>query len=398
MVLPFKKKKKADLPEKLFETKAMDAKDIIAPSSIIVAADHIKLGKRFAKSFFIFSYPRYLSTAWFSSVINLDATMDIAFHVHPIDTGDILKKLRRRVTEVQAEIMEREEKGLIKDPALETAYRDMEGLRDSLRTAQERMFKLGLYLTVYGNDLKEIKEVETTLRSNLEARLIYIKPALYQQREGFNSTSPAGLDQLAVHTSMNTGPLSSTFPFVSFDLSSNEGILYGINRHNNSLILFDRFSLENANSIVFAKSGSGKSYAIKLEILRSLMLGVNIMILDPENEYQHLAESVGGSFFSMSLSSSNHINPFDLPAPREDEKPEDILRSNIINLVGLLRIMLGGLTPEEDAIIDRALSETYAAKDITPQTDSKAWGDKIPLRKIGFNLTSDIEISGYSIF
>lgn len=379
MVLPFKKKKKADLPEKLFETKAMDAKDIIAPSSIIVAADHIKLGKRFAKSFFIFSYPRYLSTAWFSSVINLDATMDIAFHVHPIDTGDILKKLRRRVTEVQAEIMEREEKGLIKDPALETAYRDMEGLRDSLRTAQERMFKLGLYLTVYGNDLKEIKEVETTLRSNLEARLIYIKPALYQQREGFNSTSPAGLDQLAVHTSMNTGPLSSTFPFVSFDLSSNEGILYGINRHNNSLILFDRFSLENANSIVFAKSGSGKSYAIKLEILRSLMLGVNIMILDPENEYQHLAESVGGSFFSMSLSSSNHINPFDLPAPREDEKPEDILRSNIINLVGLLRIMLGGLTPEEDAIIDRALSETYAAKDITPQTDSKAWGDKIPL-------------------
>jgi len=379
MKLPFLKKKKAELPEKLFGTKAMEAKDIIAPSSIVVAADHIKLGKRFAKSFFIFSYPRYLSTAWFSSVINLSTTMDIAFHAHPIETGQMLKQLRRRATEVQAEIMEREEKGLIRDPALETAYRDLEGLRDRLRTAQERMFKFGLYLTVYGNDLKEIKEVETTLRSTLEARLIYIKPALYQQREGFNSTSPAGLDQLAVHTSMNTGPLSSTFPFVSFDLSSNEGILYGVNRHNNSLILFDRFSLENANSIVFAKSGSGKSYAIKLEILRSLMLGVDVIVLDPENEYQSLAGAVGGSFLSMSLSSPNHINPFDLPIPREDEKPEDVLRSNIINLVGLLRIMLGGLTPEEDSIIDRAVSETYAAKDITPQTDPKKWGNKIPI-------------------
>ena len=377
MHFPFSKKKK--VPEKLFGTKAMEAKDIIAPSSIVVAADHIKLGKRFAKSFFIFSYPRYLSTAWFSSVINLNTTMDIAFHIHPIETGQILKKLRRRVTEVQAEIMEREEKGLIRDPALETAYKDLEGLRDRLRTAQERMFKFGLYLTVYGNNLKEIKEVETTLRSTLEAKLIYIKPALYQQREGFNSTSPAGLDQLAVHTSMNTEPLSSTFPFVSFDLSSNEGILYGVNRHNNSLILFDRFSLENANSIVFAKSGSGKSYAIKLEILRSLMLGVDVIVLDPENEYQSLANAVGGSFLSMSLSSPNHINPFDLPIPREDEKPEDVLRSNIINLVGLLRIMLGGLTPEEDSIVDRAVSETYAAKDISPQTDPKRWGNKIPL-------------------
>ncbi|MDP2664166.1 MAG: DUF87 domain-containing protein [bacterium] len=379
MRLPFTKKKKTELPEKLFETKSMDAKDIIAPSSIVVAADHIKLGKRFAKSFFIFSYPRYLSTAWFSSVINLNAQIDISFHIHPIETGTILKQLRRRVTEVQAEIMEREEKGLIRDPALETAYKDLEGLRDGLRTAQERMFKLGLYLTVYGNNLKEIKEIETTLRSILESRLIYVKPALYQQREGFNSTSPTGLDQLAVHTSMNTGPLSSTFPFVSSDLSSNEGILYGINRHNNSLILFDRFSLENANSIVFAKSGSGKSYAIKLEILRSLMLGVDVIVLDPENEYKSLSDTVGGSFLSMSLSSPSHINPFDLPIPREDEKPEDILRSNIINLVGLLRLMLGGLTPEEDSIADRALSETYAAKDITLQTDPKDWGSKIPL-------------------
>ncbi len=378
MKLPFLKKK-GETPEKIFAAPAIEAKDIIAPSSIAVLADYLKLGKRFAKSFFIFSYPRYLSTGWFSPVINLDTPMDIGFHIDPIETGEILKQLRKRVTEVQAEIMEREEKGLIRDPVLEVAYRDLEDLRDRLQTAQERMFNLGLYLTVYGDSLKEIKEVETTLRSILESRLIYIKPALYQQKAGFNSSCPYGLDQLTVHTQMNTGPLSSTFPFVSFDLSSNEGILYGVNRHNNSLILFDRFSLENANSILFAKSGSGKSYAVKLEILRSLMLGVEVIVLDPENEYQFLSDAVGGSFFNMSLASPNHINPFDLATPREDEKPEDVLRSNIINLVGLLRLMLGGLTPEEDAIIDRALAETYAAKDLTPETDPALWKERIPL-------------------
>ncbi len=374
--IPFLKKK---IPEKIFETRAIEARDIIAPSSIALFPDYLKLGKKFVKSFFIFSYPRYLSTAWFSPVINLDTPMDIGFHIHPIETGMILKQLRKKVTEVQAELMEREEKGLIRDPALETAYQDIEALRDRLQTAQERMFKLGLYLTIYGDNQKELKETETTLRSILESRLIYIKPALYQQREGFAASTPSGLDQLQVHTSMNTGPLSSIFPFVSFDLSSNEGILYGINRHNNSLILFDRFTLENANSVYFGKAGSGKSYAIKLEILRSLMLGVDVIVIDPENEYKFLSDAVGGSFFNISLASPNHINPFDLPIPREDEKPEDVLRSNVINLVGLLRIMLGGLTPEEDAILDRALAETYAAKDITPETDPGLWQERIPL-------------------
>jgi len=372
-------KKKEEIPGKIFEKKAIEVNDIIAPSSIALSSDHLKLGKRLAKSFFIFSYPRYLSTGWFSPVINLDTPMDIAIFIHPIETGMILKQLRKRVTEVQAEIIERREKGLIRDPALQIAYQDLETLRDRLQTAQERMFKMGLYLTVYGSSEKELREIETTLRSILESRLIYIKPSLYQQKEGFNSCAPYGLDQLQVHTSMNTGPLSSLFPFVSFDLSSNEGILYGINRHNNSLILFDRFSLENANSILFAKSGAGKSYAVKLEILRSLMLGVDVIILDPENEYQFLSDAVGGSFFNISLGSQNHINPFELPTPREDEKPEDVLRSNIINLVGLMRLMLGGLSPEEDAIMDQALTETYAAKDITPETDSSQWRKNLPL-------------------
>ncbi len=377
-----KNKKERPLPEQIFETEAMNAVDLIAPASIEVKPSYSVLGERLTKSFFIFSYPRYLTTSWFAPVINLDIPMDISFFIHPIDAGLILKQLRRRVTEVQAELMEREEKGLVRDPALETAYKDIEELRDRLQTAQERMFQLGLYLTVYADSKEELNSIETSLRSILESRLIYIKPALYQQKEGFLATSPYCLDKLNVHAPMNTEPLSSVFPFVSFDLSSNEGILYGVNQHNNSLVLFDRFSLENANMCIFAQSGAGKSYAVKLEVLRSLMLGINVVIVDPENEYELLSEAVGGSYFKISLSSSSHINPFDLPAPREDEDPGDILRSNVINLVGLMRLMLGGLTPEEDAIMDRALTETYNSKDITPQSD---------LSKITPPLMSDLE-------
>jgi conjugal transfer ATP-binding protein TraC len=368
-----------EIPEKIFEEDIIRANDIIAPASIAVSPVKLVLGERMAKSFFIFSYPRELSTAWLSPVVNLDAPMDISFFIHPIETGMILKKLRKSVTQVQAEIMEKEQRGEIRDPALEFAYQDLETLRDRLQTAQERMFKLGIYLTIYADKDEQLREIENTLRSILESRLIYIKPALYQQKQGFVSTSPYGMDALNITTSMNTEPLSSAFPFVSFDLSSNEGILYGINMHNSSLILFDRFGMENANLCCFGTAGSGKSFAIKLEVLRYLMLGVDIIVLDPENEYRPLAEAVGGSFINFSLSSPSHINPFDLPLPREDERLEDVLRSNVINLVGLLRIMLGGLTSEEDAIIDRALTETYAAKDITPETDPLTWRDKIPL-------------------
>ena len=379
MKIPFFKKKRLLEVEKLFEAEPITEKDIIAPSSIAIYQDGLKMGGRFAKSFFIFSYPRYLATAWLSSVINLDTAMDISLFIHPIDTGEILKKLRRRVTEVQSELMEEEQKGLVRNPELETGFQDLEALRDRLMTAQEKMFRFALYITVYGKSQQELREIEVSLRSIFESRLMYIKPALYQQREGFHSCLPYGTDILQVHNPMNTDPLSSVFPFVSFDLSSNEGIMYGINRHNNSLVLFDRFSLENSNEVIFAKSGSGKSYAIKLEVLRYLMLGVDVIVLDPENEYKSLTEAVGGNFFDISLASENHINPFDLPTPREDEKPEDVLRSSVINLVGLMRIMLGGLTPEEDAIIDRALTETYAAKDITPNSSPVDWKDKIPL-------------------
>jgi len=374
---PFLKKKDETLEIPIPET--IGAKDIIAPSSINITGANLQFGERFAKSFFIFSYPRYLTAGWFSPIINLDVPMDVSFFVHPADSTKIMTELRKKITAVQAELMEREEKGLIRSPELEIAYKDMDELRDKLQSAQERMFYFALYLTIYGDTEKELREIETTLRSILEGRLIYIKPALFQQKEGFISTSPYGMDLLLVHTPMNTGPLSSTFPFISFDLSSNQGILYGINQHNNSLILFDRFRLENYNMVLFGKAGSGKSYCVKLELLRYIMLGVDVIIVDPENEYQFLSDAIGGAFFNISLASPNHLNPFDLPIPREDENPEDVLRSNIINLVGLMRIMLGGLTPEEDAIMDRAISETYAARDITLQSDPSTWLEKAPL-------------------
>jgi intein/homing endonuclease len=255
----FKKGLLRELPEKIFEAESLDVRDFIAPSSIEIRQSFFKIGEKLAKSFFVFSYPRYLTTGWFAPIVNLESPLDIAFFIHPIDTALIMKQLRKKVTEVQAELMEREEKGLIRDPVLETAFQDLEALRDGLQTAQEKMFRFGLYLTVYADSEKQLRDLELTLRSILEGRLIFVKPAFFQQKEGFISSSPYGLDLLQVHTPMNTGPLSSAFPFVSFDLSSNEGILYGVNRHNNSLILFDRFSLENANLTVFAKSGAGKS-------------------------------------------------------------------------------------------------------------------------------------------
>ena len=361
------------------QTKAMTLLDFIAPSAIKVAPNYIEIGGKLARSYLIFSFPRYLTTGWLSPIVNLDVPLDLSIFLHPIDTGLVLKKLRKKVTEIQSEIMEREEKGLIRSPILETAYRDAETLRDNLQTAQERMFDVGIYITIYTDNQKQLEKAEATIRSILESKLVYSRPMLYQQEKGFISTSPYGLDTVNVHTAMNTAPLSTLFPFVSFDLSSNEGILYGINQHNNSLILFDRFTLENANMVVFGKSGGGKSYSIKLEILRYLMLGVDVIVIDPENEYKHLAEAVGGGFFNISLKSPNHINPFDLPIPGEDETPQEVLRSNIINLVGLLRLMLGGLTPEEDSLIEQAITETYAARDITEKTDPALWEERVPL-------------------
>ncbi|MBI4224742.1 MAG: DUF87 domain-containing protein [Candidatus Sungbacteria bacterium] len=363
----------AVFPQEIYRSGELALRDVLSPSALQINPASVRLGAKFARTMFVFSYPRYLHTNWFSPIINLDRVFDISMYIHPVDTADILRTLRRKVAQVQSQIAEREQKGLVRDPILDTGYRDLEDLRDKLQQAQERLFNFGLYITIYGFSEDELNKTETEIKSVLEARLVYVKPALFQQAEAFKSILPLNFDELAVNTYLNSSPISSTIPFVSFDLTSNKGVLFGVNRHNNSLVLFDRFSLPNANIVIFGTSGGGKSYLTKLEILRSLMWGIDVIIIDPEREYEYLTEAVGGSYISISLTSKNHINPFDLPIPREDESPADVLRSNIVNLVGLFRIMLGGLTPQEDAILDAAITETYASRDITPESDfSKA--------------------------
>jgi len=357
------------LPTEIYKAATLELQDIIAPSALQITPKSLNLGDKITRTFFVISYPRYLTDNWFSPIINLDKVFDVSIFIHPIETADILRSFQKKVAEVQSQISIRESKGLVRDPMLDTAYRDLENLRDSLMQAQEKMFNVGLYITVYADNDSEIFKVESEIKSLLESKLVYLKPALFQQDEAFKSVIPLGTDTLGIHQKLNTEPLSSLFPFVSFDLTSDKGVLYGVNRHNSSLIMFDRFSLPNYNSITFATSGAGKSYATKLEVIRTLMFDTEVIVIDPEREYEYLAEAMGGRYFNIALSSDHHINPFDLPIPSADETGADVLRANTINLVGLFRIMLGGLTPEEDSIIDRAITETYAMKDITADSN-----------------------------
>ncbi len=357
------------MPQEIYEAGVLELKDIIAPSALKISPKELNLGEKVARTFFVISYPRFLSESWFAPIINLDKIFNISIFIHPIDTAKILRHFQKKVAEVQSQISTREDKGLVRDPMLDTAYQDLEALRDNLMQAQEKLFDVGVYITIFGDNENELDKLESEIKSVLESKLVYLKPALFQQESGYKSVLPIGTDELMVHSKLNSSPLSSLFPFVSFDLTSDKGILYGINRHNSSLVLFDRFLLENYNSVTFAKAGSGKSYCTKLEILRTLMFDTEVIVIDPEKEYEYMAEATGGKYFNISLNSEHHINPFDLPVPREDESAADVLRSNIINLVGLFRIMLGGLSQEEDSIIDRAITETYALKDITAESD-----------------------------
>ncbi len=355
---------------KPYTPSAEDLPNVIAPAGIEVSANYLKIGDYYAKTFFVLTYPRFLGSGWFSPVINLPEMMDISIFVHPMDTALALKNLKKKVAEIEAEMIEKQEKGIVRDPQLETAHEDVESLRDALQQSRERLFQVGVYMTIYAPDLKKLDKLESLLNSMLESKLVYIKSALFRQVEGLNSVLPLGRDLLETHTLLNSGPASSLFPFVSPELSSEKGILYGVNMHNNSLIIFDRFSLENANSVVFAKSGSGKSYATKLQVLRSLMMDTNVIVIDPENEYQNLADAIGGSYFRISLTSQTHINPFDIPIIPEGEEPADVFRSHVLSITGLVKLMVGDITAEEDAILDRVILETYASRDITPENFS----------------------------
>jgi type IV secretory pathway VirB4 component len=364
-------------------------KDLLSPAGLRVSSRFLEIDGKFAATLFVLTYPRYLETNWLAPIINFDVEFDMGMYIYPQESATTLRQLKKQVTQVAASISMRTEKGKVRDPQLETAFRDIEELRDRLVQGTERFFQYSLYITVYGDTEEELGEIMAQIEVLLEGRLVYVKPALFQAKQGFITTLPLGQDKLVRSTNMSSSSLSTAFPFVSADLTSNNGILYGINLHNNSLVLFDRFSLENANMVMFAKSGAGKSYAVKLEILRQLMIGTEVIVIDPEQEYRYLSDSAGGAYLRIATASDHRINPFDLPELREADEPEEVLRENTTRLTGLISLMASGLTPEEQSVVDRALWETYALKDITKGVRWK--NPEMPTLQDFYNLASDME-------
>ncbi len=366
--------------ERTYRRGTVSIRDLIAPSSFDVQPNFLILGDRYVRTLFVTAYPRYVGIGWGGPIINYKGTIDMGMYFYPIPPEVILKQLRDKVGIIESQIVSDHDTGKPRDPIQETALRDVEQLRDDLTQGIEHFFQFAFYVTVYAKSKEELDKRTEEIESIFGTKLMYSKRGFYQSEQGFNSTLPLCNDELMISFNMNTSPIASSFPFTSSDVTSDNGILYGINRHNNSLILFDRFSLQNANTVVFASSGAGKSYTVKLEILRSLMMGTDVIVIDPEMEYRQLSDAVGGTFINVSLASEAKVNPFDLPRPKgEETSVDDILRSAVITLKGLLRIMIGkpmgergvlGFTPEEDSMLDRALLEAYAKKDITPDLPS----------------------------
>ena len=363
--------------QRAFEQGITTLRDMISPSSIELYSNYFRLGTKYGRTLYVYGYPRTLYTGWLSPLINIDEVLDVSMYIYPVDTQVVMKNLRKKVTQLEASINVDAERGKVRDPELEAAINDAEELRDQLQVGAERFFRFGLYVTLWADSLEELNFVQQKVETIFGQQLVFSKVATSQQEQGMNSTMPQCTDQLQIRRNMNTGAISTCFPFTSADLTQENGILYGINMHNNGLVIFDRFSLENANLVVFAKSGAGKSFTVKLEALRSMMIGSEILIIDPENEYQKLCDAVGGSYIRLSLNSDVRINPFDLPKVVDAEDANDALRANLVTLHGLFRLMLGGtqigpngqsmpaLNPNEEADLDQALIDTYARAGIT---------------------------------
>ncbi len=368
--------------EKEYKSALAYIKDIISPAFMKVSQDRVKINNTIAKTFFVYSYPNFLEWNWLSPIINWDVKFDMSMFVYPIDWAFIQKYLKKRLTQLYSERSINTEKGLLSDPAIDAQIQDVEELRQKLTRWIEKYFHFGLYLTIYWETDEQIDKVWKDVETILAGRNVLQKQAFLRAEQWFISTWPFCKDELWVYRNISTWWLSTTFPFSSSTLSHDEWILYGINTHNNSLILFDRFKTENANMTVFAKSGWGKSFAVKLEILRSLMFWTDVIVIDPENEYKTLIEKVGWSYLDVSLNSNQRINPFDLPLWLKDqnEKPWDLLRSSVINLLGLMNLMLGKMTAEEASIMEKALITTYSLKWITLEDDNIVWKE-IPTMK-----------------
>lgn len=357
---------------KNLEEKGLSVRDIIAPQSIVVDFSHLQIGEYYYRTFFTSINRRFVTANWLSQLINFDHTATISMFIYPVESKNTLDELRRKIAEMEAEISTDIQRGRVVNPSTQAKLEDALSLQEQLVKGIERFFQYSLYVTVPAESLTEIDTVSKQVSSTLSSLLVAAIPTNLEQAEGFKTCLPTSLDHLMITRNMDTTSLATTFPFTSSELTSNEGILYGLNEHNGSLIIFDRFSLENANSVIFAKAGAGKSYTVKLEILRSLMFGTEIIVIDPENEYKTLCESVNGDFINFAYNSPNRINPFDLSLLTSTSE-ENELNLKIQSLHSLFKVVMGDLSPTEDAILDRALSLTYKMKGITvdPATQKK---------------------------
>ncbi len=342
----------------------VNVKDIIAPPAIEVDFDYLKIGDQFVRTLFVSGYPRFVGANWLAPIINFNHTLDLSFFYYPIQSKGVLDDLRRKIAEMEATLETDLESGKVVNPAVKVALQDAQQLQEQLVAGIERFFQFSFYITIPALSLEELNSVTKQVESVLGSMLVITKHATLQMEQAFKSTLPTFTDNLKITRNMDTTSLATTFPFTSSELTANEGVLYGINEHNGSLVIFDRFTLENANAVVFAKSGAGKSYMVKLEAVRSLMFGTEIIIIDPEEEYDRLCQAIGGDYIRFSYNAPLKINPFDLSGIYEEGENE--LGQKILTLHALLRLVLGDLTPGEDAILDRALIATYKIKGITP--------------------------------
>jgi len=348
----------------------VDIKDIIAPSAIEADFNHLKVGGMYYRTLFVSGYPRFVGANWLSPIINFDRSLDISMFYYPVKSQGVLDDLRRKITELEATVRSDEERGKVADPVVVAALEDANSLQEQLVKGVEKFFQFSFYITIPAETLEELNNITKKLEGTLGSLLLISKSATLQMEQAFQSTIPAASDKLLYTRNMDTTSLATTFPFTSSDLTSDEGIMYGLNKHNGSLILFDRFSLENANTVVFAKSGSGKSYLVKLEVLRSIIFGAQILIIDPEEEYKEVCDVLGGDYIDFSPNSPAKINPFDLSAVAT--KGENELAQKLISLKTLLKLMLGNISDNEDAVLDRALIETYRLKGITNDPDTQS--------------------------
>jgi type IV secretory pathway VirB4 component len=346
---------------------SVSIKDLIAPSYIEVDFNHLKIDEKYYRTLYVVGYPRYVSPNWLYSLITFDHPLYISMYIYPAESKNVLEDLKRKIAEMEATIESDIKAGKVVDPTIQVALDDALSLQAELAKGAERFFQFGLYITIPSDSLEELNRLTKEVDSVLSSLLIISRQAILEMEEGYKSTLPLFYDRLGVWRNMDTTSLATTFPFATASLTKNEGILYGINEHDGSLIIFDRFTLENANSIILGKSGGGKSFLVKLEALRLLMMGTDVIIIDPENEYQKLTTSVDGEFVVFSPSSTYKINPFDLVS---DNIGPDELSNKILDLHSLMKVIMGDLTPSQDALLDRALVLTYREKGITQDIET----------------------------